>query len=198
MTTNILRIDASARGAVSVTRGLNDQIVNRLSQAGAVQVETLDLANPLPQISSDWVEANFTEAGERTDVQRKALELSDRLIADIRTADVLVIGLPIYNFGVPASLKTWIDQISRAGVTFRYTESGPVGLLEGKRAIVSVASGGTKVGSEIDFATGYLRHVLGFVGITDVTFVAADGVARDAETSLAAASQEIEALPLAA
>ncbi len=86
----------------------------------------------------------------------------------MQAADTLVIGLPIYNFGVPAALKAWVDQVARAGVTFRYTETGPKGLLTGKRAIIAVASGGTEAGSDVDFATGYIRHVLGFIGITDV------------------------------
>ena len=95
-----------------------------------------------------------------------------------------MIGLPIYNFGVPATLKAWVDQVARAGVTFRYTEHGPEGLLQGKRAIVAVASGGTEAGSEIDFATGYIRHMLAFIGITEVQFVTADRLMLDAEASL--------------
>jgi FMN-dependent NADH-azoreductase len=92
---------------------------------------------------------------------------------------VLVIGAPIYNFAPPAALKLWIDQIARARETFRYTETGPVGLLTGKRAVIVTASGGTAVGSEIDFATGYLRHILGFVGVTDVEIIAADRTMAD-------------------
>ena len=198
MTTKILRIDASARGDASVTRGLNDKIQARFSETGPVEVTERDLSHPLPQIDGIWMGATFTPEADRSDDQIGALALSDELIAEVQDADVLLIGLPIYNFGVPAGLKTWIDQISRAGVTFRYTPEGPEGLLTGKRAIVSVASGGTKVGSEYDFATSYLRHVLGFVGITDVSFVAADGMAQDAEASLSAASSQIEELPLAA
>ena len=88
----------------------------------------------------------------------------------------LVIGLPIYNFSVPAAMKAWIDQIARVGVTFNYSENGPVGLMKKKRAIILLASGGTKVGSDIDFASEYMKHILGFIGITDVTIIAADAL----------------------
>lgn len=198
MTTNILRIDASARSTQSVTRSLNDRIVERYHAAGAANVARRDLSDPLPHISEDWVAANFTPDQSRNDTQRATLALSDELIAELRDADIVLIGLPVYNFGVPAALKAWIDLVARAGETFRYGETGPVGLLNGKRAIVTVASGGTEMGSDIDFATGYLQHVLGFIGITDVTFVAADRLALDAETSLGAARASIESLPLAA
>ena len=176
MTHNILRIDASARTAGSVTRDLNDQVVNALAGNEPVDVVLRDLTNALPQVTEDWVGANFTASEDRDDDQRRTLELSDSLVAELRGADTLVIGLPIYNFGVPASLKAWVDLIARVGETFRYTENGPVGLLSGKRAIVAVSSGGTKLGSDIDFATGYLAHVLGFIGISDVTFVTAETI----------------------
>jgi len=196
MTTNILRIDGSARREGSVSRDLLDRITARFGTD--TSVVTRDLANALPLINEEWVGANFTPADARTDAQNTALELSDSLIGEIRAADVLVIGLPVYNFGVPAALKAWIDQISRAGVTFQYTENGPEGLLTGKRAIVAMASGGTQMGSEIDFATGYLRFILGFIGITDVEFVNADRLAMDAEGSISDALAKVEALSIAA
>lgn len=198
MPTRILRLDASARRSASVTRELNDRIVARFQNAGPVEVTTRDLSDPLPLISEDWINANFTDPSERTPEQRETLALSDELVAELREADVLVIGLPVYNFSVPSTLKAWIDLVSRARETFVYSETGPRGLLEGKRAIVSVASGGTQMGSEIDFATGYLKHVLGFIGIDDVVFVAADQLMIDAEASRAAAEAAVEALPLAA
>jgi len=127
-------------------------------------------------ITEDWIGANFTPADQRSDEQRQILALSDSLVDEIARADTLVIGLPIYNFSVPASFKAWIDLVARVGLTFAYTETGPKGLLTGKRAIIAVASGGTTVGSDADFATGYVRHVLGFIGITDVTLIAADAM----------------------
>ena len=198
MATNILRIDASARTQGSVSRDLNDRIIARFENAGDVNTVTRDLTSSLPQIDENWIGANFTPADDRTAEQSETLALSDTLIDEIKAADVLVIGLPIYNFGVPASLKAWIDLVARAGVTFQYSAYGPKGLLEGKRAIVSVASGGTEMGSDIDFATGYLRHVLGFIGITDVVFVAADRLSVDADAALAAAADAVETLKIAA
>ena len=115
-------------------------------------------------------------------------------MAELKAADVVVIGMPVYNFGIPAALKAWVDLIARARVTFRYAESGPEGLLTGKRAIVVAASGGTPVDSEIDFATPYLRHALGFVGITDVEVVAADRLMLDPEASLERADRAVLAL----
>ncbi|WP_338549346.1 FMN-dependent NADH-azoreductase [Roseovarius phycicola] len=196
MTHTILHIDASARTEDSVTRDLSARLVAQNPEA---KVIIRDLAAaPLPQITEDWVNANFTPVDARTEVQKATLELSNNLVDELQAADTLIIGLPIYNFGVPAAMKAWIDLIARAGLTFRYTENGPKGLLEGKRAIVAVASGGTKTGSEIDFATPYIRHVLGFVGITDVAIVAADQMSVDAEASLARVEAEIEALADAA
>jgi FMN-dependent NADH-azoreductase len=119
-------------------------------------------------------------------------------VAELQAADTVLIGLPIYNFGVPAALKAWIDLVARAGVTFRYSAEGPVGLLEGKRAIISVASGGTEAFSEIDYATTHLKHVLGFIGITDVEVIRADRTAIDMEGTLRAAQDAVDALELAA
>lgn len=170
MTTHtVLRIDASARKSGSATRALTDAIVDTLSPT---RIITRDLADmPLPQVDEAWVGANFTPPEDRTEAQRDKLTLSDDLVAEVRDADTLVIGLPVYNFNLPASLKTWVDQIARAGVTFRYTAEGPEGLMTGKKAIVAYASGGTPLGSEIDHGSTYLRFILGFIGITDVTFV---------------------------
>jgi FMN-dependent NADH-azoreductase len=188
---NILRIDASARSDGAHTRALMDTFIARL--AGEVSVQTRDLAAPIPHVDVAWLAANFTPDEDRSADQRAALALSDALIAEIEAADTLLIGLPVYNFGVPAALKAWIDQVCRARRTFAYSETGPVGLLEGKRAIVFYVSGGTAMGSDIDFASGYMRHVLGFIGITDVQMIAADQHMKDAE-ALDRARAETEAL----
>lgn len=190
MSRTVLHIDASARLQDSVTRALSGRIVARLGG----EVIRRDLANGLPLLDEDWVNANFTPAEQRTEAQRETLALSDALVDELTRADTIVIGLPIYNFSVPAAFKAWIDLIARAGVTFRYTETGPEGLLSGKRVIIAVASGGVPVGSDMDFATTYARHVLGFVGITDVQIVAADRLSMDAEASMKAANDQIEAL----
>jgi len=195
---HILRIDASARHAGSVTRALADRLIARFQAAGPATVTRRDLTDPLPQIDADWIGANFTPAAQRMPEQIATLALSDTLVAELRAADTLVIGLPIYNFGLPTALKAWIDLVARAGVTFRYTAEGPRGLLTGKRAIIAVASGGTEIGSEIDFATGHLRHVLGFLGIEDVRVVRADRTALDLDATLRAAEDAVDRLPLAA
>ena len=190
MTQTVLHIDASARFAGSTTRQLTASIVEKLGGS----VIRRDLTEAIPQITEDWVGANFTPADQRSAAQQDVLALSDTLVAELRAADVIVIGVPVYNFGVPAALKAWVDQIGRAGETFRYTENGPVGLLEGKRAIIALATGGTPVGSDIDFASGYMRHIMGFVGITDVDVIAAEQVMADADKAIAGANAQIDAL----
>lgn len=196
MTHTILRIDASARRTGSVSRDLLDRIVSRFGDD--TTVITRDLAEGLPFLNEEWVGATFTPSEQRSAAQNEVLSLSDTLIEEVKAADTLLFGIPMYNFGVPATLKAWIDQIARVGVTFRYTEAGPVGQLTGKRAIVAFASGGAKAGSEFDFATGYMRHMLAFIGITDVEFVLADGMSLDAEGTIAAALEQVEKLDIAA
>lgn len=168
---NVLRVDASARKAGSSSRALTDALIDRLAPGNIV---SRDLSEALPFVTENWVGANFTDEAERTDGQKAELALSDSLVEELVAADILVIGVPIYNFGIPAALKAWIDLVARARKTFHYTVNGPEGLLKGKKAYLLMASGGTEIGSEIDFASGYLRHVLGFIGIDDVTIVAAD------------------------
>ena len=173
MTQTVLHIDASARRDQSRSRAMTTDIVARL---GAGRVITRDLAHSLPHIDEEWVGATFTPPDERSPAQVDKLALSDQLVDELEAADVIVIGLPIYNFGMPAALKAWIDQVGRVGRTFRYTKNGPVGLLAPKPVIVAVASGGTKLGSEADFITEYLQFVLGFLGLSDVTIIpVADG-----------------------
>lgn len=175
----ILRIDASMRKEESVTRELADAYIARHPQARVIRRDLA--ASTLPFHDAAWIAANFTDAAQRTPDQIEALALSDSLIEELRAADEIVIALPVYNFGVPAALKAWFDLVLRARVTFRYGPDGPAGLLEGKRATVLVASGGTRVGSEIDFATPWIRHVLGFMGITEVEIVAADAMGSGPE-----------------
>jgi FMN-dependent NADH-azoreductase len=196
---NILRVDASARNAGSTTRQLADQLVARLVEQGyGASVTIRDLAAAPPALlTEDWVGANFTEDNDRNPDQKAALAASDTLIAELEAADTVVIGVPLYNFGIPAALKAWVDLIARARRTFRYTETGPEGLLKGKKAYLVVASGGVPVGSDYDFATGYLRHVLGFVGITDVTVIEAGQQMMDGE-AVTRATAAIEALKQAA
>ena len=198
MTHHILRIDASARRTGSISRALNDRLLARFTATPGTTVTTRDLAEGLPQIDEAWIGANFTAPDERTEEQAAQLALSDELVAELQAADTIVIGLPTYNFSVPASLKAWIDLVARVGLTFQYTAEGPQGLLSGKRVIVNFASGGTELGSAFDFSSGYLRHILGFLGIDDVQFISADRGAIDPEGSVKAAEAAVDTLPLAA
>jgi FMN-dependent NADH-azoreductase len=171
----VLRIDSSGRVQNSVTRQLADSMIERFRSEGCdVEVTTRDVAQGIPFVSEEWINANFTDPAQRSKQQREALAYSDALVKELMDAEVLMIGAPIYNFGIPAALKAWIDMIARARLTFSYGENGPVGLLTGKRAFLIMASGGTSIGSHIDFATGYLRHALAFVGINDVETIAAE------------------------
>ncbi|WP_194954232.1 FMN-dependent NADH-azoreductase [Sphingopyxis solisilvae] len=196
---HILRIDSSARSAGSTTRQLTDRLVTRLVEQGyGAAVTQRDLSVTPPALLTEaWVGANFTDEAERSDAQKDALAASDELIAELEAASTIVIGVPVYNFAIPAALKAWIDLIARARRTFRYTESGPEGLLKGKKAYLVVASGGVPVGSDYDFATGYLRHVLGFVGITDVSIIEAGQQMMDGE-AVSRATAAIEELKQAA
>ena len=191
MAQTVLHIDSSARLTGSVSRDLTAQVVERL---GAKEIIRRDLAAPLPLLDEAWIGANFTPADQRTEAQKALLAQSDALIEELKSADTIVIGAPIYNFSVPATLKAWIDLVARVGVTFSYSQAGPEGLLKGKRAVVVITSGGTEAGSDIDYASRYLTHVLGFIGITEVDIVAADQQAIDASASLAKAQSAIAAL----
>ena len=193
--TNILRVESSIKGEASVSRKLTDRIVARLTAADPDATVTLrDLSTGVPHIDGDWIGAVYTPAEARSPEQAERAAYSNTLLAEVRAADTLVIALPVYNFGVPAPLKGWIDHLARKGETFQYTEAGPEGLLKGKRAIVALSSDGTRIGSEIDFASGYIRHMLGFFGITDVDFIAADQMVFGPEETLKKAEAQIDAL----
>jgi FMN-dependent NADH-azoreductase len=147
------------------------------------QVISRDLAVTIPQpVNAAWISANFTPAASRSEEQKQLLAFSDELIGELEAADEYVIGVAMHNFSIPSTLKLWIDQIARGGRTFSYSSAGPKGLLEGKKATVVVASGGvyepgTPTGG-FNFVEPYLRAVLGFLGVTDVTFVTASGAAK--------------------
>ena len=191
----ILEVQASARGTGSISRELTADLIAALEERhGSVDVTQRDLAKGLPFVDEAWVGANFTPDEDRTSTHRQILSRSDDLVAELQDADVIVIGSPIYNFSVPAVLKAWVDMIARARLTFRYTENGVEGLLEGKKAYVVVPSGGVPVGSPVDFATPYLRHALAFVGITDVEFIGAQGADRGNDEAMDAARARIAEL----
>ena len=135
MTKQILRIDASMRKIGSFSRTLSDKLISQLRSQTPSTVKVRDLADGVPFINEAWIESNFTDITKRTAEQRSVLSCSDALICELKSADTLVIGLPIYNFNVPAAFKAWIDQVARAKVTFRYGDNGPDGLLENKKAM---------------------------------------------------------------
>lgn len=191
----ILRIDSSLRRPDSVTRGLADELIDRLLQHHPqAQVRVRDLADGLPLIDPEWVQASFTEAGQRGDEQRQRLALSETLLEELESSDILVLGVPIYNFSIPAVLKAWVDLVTRARRSFRYTDKGPEGLLRDRPTYMLMASGGTPIGGEMDFASGYMRHVLGFIGIHDLHLLAADQMNLDAGQSLRQARRQMNQL----
>lgn len=194
-TAKILRIDISARHKESVSRRLADHMTETMRQHGGdIEIVRRDLTTTsLHFLDGPWIESTFTAPERRSVAQRAVLSLSDQLVQELVEADILVLAVPLYNFSIPAALKAWIDLVARAGVTFRYTAAGPEGLLKAKRAFLLVASGGVEVGSEADFASAYLRHVLGFLGISDVTVIAADRLALRGDAALDQARKQIEA-----
>ena len=190
----ILRVDSSAKTENSESRRLTDRIIDGLKTNGkSLEVTVRDLNQSLPQVNTAWIEANNTASDDQTDEHKKTLALSNTLVGEIEAADTLIIGVALYNFSITASLKLWIDLVCRARKTFAYVDGSPKGLMTGKKAIICFASGGTPFESNIDFASGYLRHILGFIGITDVTFISADKHFMD-DQSLINANAAVDAL----
>ncbi|MBK4216628.1 NAD(P)H-dependent oxidoreductase [Paracoccus caeni] len=192
---NILHLDAAITGENSVSRKLTADIVNKLKATHSnAHVVYRDLHEGVPAIDANWFAAVRLAPQDPTPAEKALIATSDAYLKEVQDADVLVIGSPIYNFNISAQLKNWLDQIARAGVSFRYTEAGPEGLLKGKRAIIAYSAAGTPIGSEYDHASGYLRFILGFLGITDVEFVAADRLAMDRDAGLARAQEALDKL----
>ena len=188
---SVLHINSSARLAESNSRIIGQYLVDALGEP----VVNRDLAqHPLPPISAEDLIAVHGSANSQRPSLLTQLALSDRLIAELKDADTLVIGAPIYNFGIPASLKQWVDAVCRAGVSFKYTEQGPQGLLGVKRAFIITASGGTPIGSEIDFASGYLEHICRFIGITEIFHIDVSGSKGTPEQVIAQGKQQVDAL----
>ena len=175
---NILQINASARREGANSTRVANTVVARLQAANPNATLTLrDLAvTPHPVLDEAALGALFTPADQRTPEQAARAALDDALIAELQAHDTIVLGVPMYNFGVPVQLKNWIDAIAKTGVTFKYTETGPVGLLQGKTVYVALARGGLYRGTAADSQTPYLKSVLGFLGMTDVHFIYAEGL----------------------
>jgi len=202
---NILQLNSSLFGESAQSTALARRVVATLaagegsgSGEAVVRVTVRDLAaQPLPHLTGERFAAFTTPVAGRTAEQARVVAESDALIDELRRADVVVLGLPMYNFGIPSTLKAYFDHIARAGVTFKYTEHGPVGLLTGKKAYVIATRGGRYAGTPLDLQSAYVRQFLAFVGIDDVEFVYAEGLARGDETRTAAlhdAGAQIELL----
>ncbi|MBA4741572.1 MAG: NAD(P)H-dependent oxidoreductase [Azoarcus sp.] len=179
----ILQVNASARSTGANSTRLAERIVERLRERHPdATVSVRDLAaHPHPVLDEPALQALFTPEGERTPEQVERVALDDALIAQVQAADVIVLGVPMYNFTISSQLKNWVDAIARARVTFRYTENGPEGLLTGKTVYVALARGGKYRDTDADTQVPYLKMVLGFLGMTDVRFVYAEGLAMGEE-----------------
>jgi FMN-dependent NADH-azoreductase len=202
--TIILQINSSLHGGHAQSSRLASEFVAALdgsrersasTPASGSPVIVRDLSStPVPHLTAERLTALSTPAAERTLVQQRIVSESDELIDELKRADVIVIGLPMYNFGVPSTLKAYFDHVARAGVTFRYTAEGPVGLLTGKKAYVFATRGGRYAGTAADLQTAYVRQFLGFVGIRDVEFVYAEGLALGADERSAAVADAVARL----
>ena len=201
-----LQLNSSLHGADSQSSRLARQFIETLvrtdrgaeAAAESARVVVRDLANqPLPHLTAERFAAFVTAPEQRSHDQAGIAAESDALVAELAAADVIVIGLPMYNFGVPSTLKAYFDHVARAGVTFRYTATGPEGLLRGKRAYVIATRGGRYAGTPSDLQSAFVRQFLGFIGITDVEFIYAEGLAMGEESRTAAiveAGKRIEQL----
>jgi FMN-dependent NADH-azoreductase len=198
--TTLLQINAS----INDDNGQSSQLANQFVAAfrtrnpdAQIEVRNIATSDPVPHLNSERFGAFITQPENRSAAQHAVVAYSDTLIGELKQADLIVLGLPMYNFGVPSQLKAYFDHIARAGVTFKYTEKGPVGLLTGKKVYVFAARGGLYAGTPMDTQTSYVRDFLRFIGMADVEFVYAEGLAispQSKEASLAKAVAEIARL----
>lgn len=187
----LLHIDSSARSGGSISRELTASFAQQwqAKNPGGKVIHRDLAANALPHLSESLLGAYFTPADARSAEQAEVIKQSDALVDELLAADTIVIGVPMYNFAPPSTLKAWIDHVFRAGRTFKYTETGPVGLVTGKKAIIILSRGGKYSEGPmeaLDFQGKYLKSALGFIGITDVELVVAEGVSMGEEAAKAA------------
>ncbi len=198
--TTLLQINASINNGNGQSSQLANQFVvsfQKRHPGAEVIVRDVAAAEAVPHLDGERFGAFITPADQRSAAQQAVVAYSDTLIDELKRADVLVLGLPMYNFGVPSQLKAYFDHIARAGVTFQYTDKGPVGLLTGKKVYVFAARGGVYAGTPMDTQTSYVRDFLRFLGMTDVEFIYAEGLAispQSKATGLAKAGAEIARL----
>ncbi len=186
----VLKINSSAQNQNSVSRMLVEELIGKLNAKKVIDRDLND--ETVPFVSEAMIGAFYTPSDQLNDEQKELLTTSDKYVKELIEADAIVIGLPIYNFSVPGALKAYFDLIARVGITFKYTETGPVGLLENKPTYLVVASGGTVPFTEADFCVNYTKFFLGFLGITNITVVEASQLMMDKDASLAKARKAIE------
>ncbi|AWL11604.1 FMN-dependent NADH-azoreductase [Saliniradius amylolyticus] len=195
---NLLVIKTSLNGDAGNSNKLVNAFVEKLQQQRDVSVTQRNLAeDSLPHLSQAEMASWMTPVDERDAGQQELAAISDTLVNELQQHDTLVIGMPMYNFGAPSVFKAWVDRVARAGITFRYTENGPVGLVENKKVIVLAARGGQYQGTDKDTQTQYLKNFFAFIGISDVEFVYAEGLAMGEdsfEKSFSAANEKISEL----
>lgn len=181
---SLLLVNTSINSEKGHSSRLAQQFVEQLASKTALGIKTRDLmADNLPHLGAEEMQAWMVAPEARNARQRELAALSDQLIDEVKSSDIIVIGMPMYNFGVPSVFKAWIDRIARAGVTFKYTAQGPQGLIEGKKVYVVAARGGLYAGTAKDSQTQYLKDVLAFLGMSDVEFVYAEGLAMGPEAA---------------
>ena len=189
----ILFYKTSPKNEGSISTELGEYLVNRLSKEGNTNVSKRQL-DQIPFINQKIINGLYINDNEKTLEQLEALKISDAIVKDVHENDTIIISTPIYNFAAPAVLKAWADLVARLNKTFQYTDNGPVGLLKNKKAYIVVSSGGTKIGSEIDFFTPWMRFFLNFIGIKDVTFISADQLMSDDGSKIIQAKSQINEL----
>jgi FMN-dependent NADH-azoreductase len=191
--TNILFIKSSLNGNQSQSNMLGQALVSKLKSENTVDVVERDLAQDnLPHLTQPEMLAWMTEVNQRTPEQANLAVISDDLVNELIHSDILVVAMPMYNFAIPSTFKTWVDRVARAGLTFSYTENGPVGLLQNKKVFITATRGGMHAGTESDSQTQFLTHFFAFIGIVDVTFIYAEGLNMPGnQDRLSAAKKEI-------
>ncbi|UGA56166.1 FMN-dependent NADH-azoreductase [Vibrio sp. VB16] len=187
----VWHIDSSGRGEQSHSRRITNQFIDSLSKKKNIEISRLNVATGLPFLTDSMIQGYFTPEKERTAEQTLDLNTSNRIVESAKNADVWVIGIPIYNFSMPASFKAFFDLLIRLQETFSYGENGPIGLLENKQVYVVVTSGGTEIGADNDFLTPWLTYCLNFIGVTNVQIIKADKYTPEKDTAI---QHQIEAM----
>lgn len=205
---NILHINNSIKGSAGASSQLSSDLVKAIATNTNARVTLRDLtAEPVPHLSLDTFEGFSLSQEQRSEEQQRMVALSDKLITELEEAELIVLALPMYNFGIPSHFKAWIDHIARAGVTFNYTASGPVGVMTGKQLVVVATRGGVYSQTPNDHQSPYIQQIFGFIGIDDIQFIYAEGLAspahqaqalQNAAEQIKGVAEQLSAAPLAA